>query len=74
MFSALAWISGAVALRNAYYGPGTGPILLDDLLCTGTELSLFDCNHDGIGVHDCDHGEDASVTCQGNIICIHIIL
>ena len=70
----LCGFTDALALENAYYGPGTGHILLDDLICNGTEPSLFDCNHDGIGVHDCDHSEDASVRCQGNIICIHIIL
>ena len=70
----LSGFTDAVALRNAYYGRGTGPILLDNLLCTGTETSLFDCNHNGIGRHDCSHYDDASVICQGNIICIEIIL
>ena len=70
----LCGFTGAVALHSAYYGPGTGPILLDELQCTGTESSLFDCGHNGIGNHDCSHYDDASVRCQGNIICIHIIL
>ena len=64
----LLGFSGAVELSNAYYGEGTGPILLDNLECNGTELSLFDCDHDGIGVHNCYHDEDASVICGGNII------
>ena len=60
---------GAVAYSNAYFGRGTGPILLDDLLCTGREARLIDCprfTSQGIGTYDfCPngHGEDAGVGC-----------
>ena len=56
-----------MAYYNAYFGRGTGPILLDDLLCTGSEARLVDCTHDGIGNYDyCYrlHGDDAGVRCQ----------
>uniref|UniRef100_A0A668A3P0 SRCR domain-containing protein n=1 Tax=Myripristis murdjan TaxID=586833 RepID=A0A668A3P0_9TELE len=43
--------------------PGTGNIWLDDLRCTGTETNIFDCPHNGVGVNNCDHGEDAGVQC-----------
>ncbi|XP_066542748.1 macrophage receptor MARCO [Hoplias malabaricus] len=43
--------------------PGTGRILLDDLRCTGTERSIFDCPHNGIGIHNCDHTEDVGLSC-----------
>ena len=52
------------ALSSAYFGAGTGRIWLDDVSCTGSESELLDCSHDGIGVHDCDHFEDASVRCD----------
>eukprot|EP00731_Ephydatia_muelleri_P031717 Em0023g224a len=54
-----------VALRKAYFGPGTGPIYLDDLLCSGTESSLLQCNRKvvSIGINDCAHSEDAGVAC-----------
>ena len=43
----------------------TGPILLDDLSCTGLEFSLETCSHRGIGTHSCDHGEDVILSCTG---------
>ncbi|XP_071503572.1 scavenger receptor cysteine-rich domain-containing protein DMBT1-like [Diadema antillarum] len=55
------------ALRSysccAEYGPGSGPILLDDVYCTGTESKLADCHHRGYGEHNCDHSDDAGVEC-----------
>ena len=60
-------MAGVVALRRAYFGPGTGPIYLDDLLCLGTETSILQCNRktSTIGASDCDHSEDAGVACGG---------
>lgn len=53
------------ALRYAYFGPGSGPIWMDDVHCVGHETSLDQCPHNGIGSHNCGHGEDASVRCTG---------
>jgi hypothetical protein len=55
--------TGAVARVNAVFGPGTGPIFLDDVRCNGLENRLFDCSHRGIEVEDCSHSQDAGVTC-----------
>ena len=56
--------SGALALVQAAFGAGTGPIYLDDVTCTGTELRLVNCRANPIGDHNCIHLEDAGVRCQ----------
>ena len=56
---------GSVALGRAYFGSGSGAILLDNVVCRGTESSLLECNTNPIGQHNCDHSEDAGVRCEG---------
>ncbi|XP_061490764.1 neurotrypsin-like isoform X4 [Rhineura floridana] len=46
------------------FASGQGFILLDDVACKGTELSLFDCPHSNWGQHDCSHEEDVGVHCS----------
>ncbi|XP_062415776.1 deleted in malignant brain tumors 1 protein-like [Pungitius pungitius] len=52
---------------KAHFGRGKGQVWLDDLDCTGHEMSIADCPHRGFGEHDCDHNEDASVVCSESI-------
>ncbi|NXC36959.1 DMBT1 protein, partial [Campylorhamphus procurvoides] len=56
-----------LALSEAQFGPGSGSILLDDVQCQGDEENLLECSHSGIGVHKCQHKEDASVICAGTL-------
>ena len=55
---------GAVAYRGAHFGQGVGQILLDNVACVGTETNIGQCRNNGAGLHNCDHNEDAGVSCS----------
>uniref|UniRef100_A0A3P8W0X0 Neurotrypsin n=1 Tax=Cynoglossus semilaevis TaxID=244447 RepID=A0A3P8W0X0_CYNSE len=54
----------AKAWSWAHFGQGSGPILLDAVKCTGNELFLDQCHHGDWEQHNCDHMEDAGVSCS----------
>ncbi|XP_047466112.1 HHIP-like protein 1 isoform X2 [Mugil cephalus] len=55
------------ASKNSEFGEGKNlQILLDDVQCEGTESSLLDCQHAGVGTHNCAHSEDAGVICSNS--------
>ena len=42
---------------------------MDDIMCLGNETRIADCvRPEELGVHNCQHSEDAGVMCRGNII------
>ncbi|NXA39889.1 NETR protein, partial [Eudromia elegans] len=58
-------LSGPATLASeGDFSAGQGFILLDDVACTGTELSLLDCAHSDWGQHDCSHAEDVGIHCS----------
>ena len=78
----LLTMKGAIAYAQAQFGPGSGGIYLDEVACTGLETSLLSCTSRPIGDHNCNHHEDAGVSCRGiyrisrNFCCsnIHLVL
>ncbi|OCT80030.1 hypothetical protein XELAEV_18026848mg [Xenopus laevis] len=58
--------SAVAAVGNAYFGQGSGRILMDNVNCSGTEQYLWQCPYNGWGIHDCTSVEDAGVICSGS--------
>uniref|UniRef100_A0A8W8JKD5 SRCR domain-containing protein n=1 Tax=Magallana gigas TaxID=29159 RepID=A0A8W8JKD5_MAGGI len=58
---------------HAVYGPGSGPIWLDDVNCEGSEISIDDCQHREWGTHNCNHLEDVSINCSPNDTLIRLV-
>ena len=57
--------SGAKLVKfEAYYGKGSGRILLHDVNCKGDESHLLDCDHSGMTKQNCSHEDDAGVECK----------
>ena len=40
-------------------------IILDNVVCTGSESNLVQCGHNPVGTHNCDLLETAGVRCGG---------
>ncbi|XP_038054185.1 neurotrypsin-like [Patiria miniata] len=54
---------------------GSGPIYLSNVDCDGTEQSLDQCQHDGLGVHEgCSHMMDVYVECGSAMMVCNAIL
>lgn len=61
--------TGASLLSQGSYMEGSGPIYLSELLCTGTEASLLECDrrrNRPTGLQTCDHSQDVFIQCTGS--------
>ncbi|KAK1885791.1 Neurotrypsin [Dissostichus eleginoides] len=54
----------ARAWGQGHFGKGSGRVLLDEVRCTGNELTLEQCPKSAWGEHNCQHSEDAGVSCN----------
>ena len=76
-FFNLHFLVGAVSVRSSAFGNGTGPIFFDELHCSGLESNILECeSFQPLGLHRCDHGDDAGVMCSGRKpqLCIYSAL
>ncbi|XP_067319360.1 deleted in malignant brain tumors 1 protein-like [Anolis sagrei] len=52
------------APEEAHFGKGKDPILINEVQCNGTEVSLYNCFYKMHTLYECRHEEDASVVCS----------
>ena len=52
---------GTISTHRSSFGPGTGPVLLNNVRCIGNETRLVDCPF--VIDRTCSHSEDAGVVC-----------
>ena len=52
-------------LRSRLGSPPNRSIILDNVVCTGREENLSECDRNGVGVNNCDRSEEAGVECEG---------
>ncbi|XP_028411948.1 deleted in malignant brain tumors 1 protein-like [Dendronephthya gigantea] len=62
----LGYPDAARTLARSQVSPGSGPIWLDNVVCTGREKSLDNCQRGGWGHNYCSHYEDAGVECSSS--------
>ncbi|XP_052091441.1 deleted in malignant brain tumors 1 protein-like [Mytilus californianus] len=58
----LGFQNGGVAVIDGRFGEGTGPILLDNVICTGAEQDILECSYQNQS--NCVHSDDVGVICN----------
>ena len=51
---------------EAFYGQGSGTIWLENVDCTGTEVSILYCGRGRWGNNNCSHIEDVGIWCAAS--------
>ena len=69
-FNLIYYDAGGTPYYNAYFGSGTGPIFLDDVVCTSSSSQLLECSSSPVLAHNCDHHADAGVGCEGSVFVV----
>ena len=60
--------TAGTAFSNAFFGPGTGLISLDDVQCSSSSSQLLECFSRPILSHNCLHSADAGVRCESKML------
>ena len=60
----MGYVGASEAHKESFFGQGSGPILQLDSSCAGQEVDIALCFYEVSTIHDCDHNNDAGVTCS----------
>lgn len=62
--------SGATIVARDSIGPGSGPVFLDQLYCSESDVSLQTCERGiaAVGLSSCGHTQDIQILCEGTNI------
>ena len=52
-------------MTSEYYGENSRPMIVKEVKCNGSELTLLDCNHGNNDQSRCISVDDAGIVCQG---------
>ena len=58
-------------MLSGFYGDRYIPTLINDLNCTGSELSFLNCPSNALVDYTCGRYDDAAVICQGTMAVKH---
>ena len=59
---------GSLGLPTSF-GPGTGSLFLDNVICSEYATVLAGCGHYGVDITlNCDHSKDVGVKCFGTYV------
>ena len=59
--------------KLTYFGPGSGSIFLENVICSVNNTILANCGHYGVGITvQCNHNNDAGIKCYGKTLCMHV--
>ena len=67
-------VLGAIPYSTATVGAGTGPVWLQNLMCTGSEQQLFNCSVMATTYAYCSYSNGVSAQCAGKKLCVLLLI
>ena len=61
---AVFFYAGALATTGTSFGRGTGPTIINNVQCIGSETQLMDCRRIELSERTCSHTSFAGVQCH----------
>lgn len=58
-------LGSAGVVKSFGAGPPSVPVILDNVVCNGSEPNILACSHSRLGSYGCSHSRDVGVVCSG---------